>query len=281
MKIIGVDIGGTKIEAGLVDEKKLINSYALPTPAFAPKDAVAEAVNKAIDTVFTKDVTGIGIGIPGLVDFEKNEVIDVVNIPSWNAFPLQQFVQDHFQKPVLINNDANCFAIGEAYFGKGKSYKNFVGVTIGTGLGAGIIINGHLYSGSFCGAGEFGSIYYLDKTVEAYASGQFFKDKKLNGEQISQLALAGNEEAVTLYNELGIHIGHAIANILFALAPEAIILGGSVSQSYKLFEKAMYDTLEKEFPYKHILRSLQIEISNLKNSAVLGAASLFLDKTSV
>lgn len=277
MKIIGVDVGGTKIEVALIDRMQIVKEYACPTPANQNKEIVINAVGDAIDKLFSPDIEGIGIGVPGLVDLETNEVLDVLNIPSWDRVPLKQILESRFKRPVFVNNDANCFATGEKYFGKGESFRNFVGITIGTGLGVGIIINNHLYSGRYCGAGEFGAIYYLDKTIESYASGQFFKDKNLAGSKIFKLAENGDTIAIRLFNELGIHIGRAIANVLFTLATEAIVLGGSVSQSYHLFESGMRFVLENEFPYQRLYQSLRIEVSELKNSAVLGASSLVID----
>lgn len=277
MKLIGVDVGGTKITTALIEENKILKLYTCPTPFVQKKMIVVNAIIAAITEVHDPEIIGIGIGVPGLVDLETNTVLDVTNIPSWDVVPLKQLLEARFLKPVFVNNDANCFAIGEKYFGKGKKYKNFVGITIGTGLGAGIIINNHLYSGRYCGAGEFGTIYYQDKTIEAYASGQFIKDQNLSGSDLSKRANQGDPEAIRLFNELGVHIGRAIANILFSLAPEAIVLGGSVSKSYHLFEQGMRSVLENEFPFHRLYESLEIEISELENSSVLGASSLVLD----
>jgi len=277
MKLIGVDLGGTKITAALIEDDKIVNQYTCQTPFGQEKMVVVDAISKAITEVYDPSILGIGIGVPGLVDLQNNTVIDAINIPSWDVVPLKQLLEDRFPKPVYVNNDANCFALGEKYFGKGKPYLNFVGITIGTGLGAGIIINNHLYSGRYCGAGEFGTIYYRDSNIENYCSGMFFKNKNLNGKEQAEKAKSGDSEAQKLFDELGGHIARGLSNILFALAPEAIILGGSVSQSYHLFEQEMRSVLENEFPYHRLYQSLKIEISELKNSAVLGASSLVLD----
>ncbi len=214
---------------------------------------------------------------PGLVDLEEETVLDVTNIPSWDSVPLKALITEYFNKPVFVNNDANCFALGEKYYGKGKPYANFVGMVIGTGLGAGIIINGHLYSGRLCGAGEFGNIYYRDKNIEAFASGQFFRDKGIDGKLLFKRATIGDPVAMKVFEDLGKHIGRAVANILFALAPEAIILGGSVSKGYKFFGDAMNEFLEDNFPYRRLYNHLAIEISDAENMSILGASSLVLD----
>jgi Transcriptional regulator/sugar kinase len=276
MKVIGVDLGGTKILAALIEDEKIIKQHSSPTPVGLEQQLVIDAIADTIVQVFDEDVAGIGIGVPGLVDLESNLVFNVVNIPSWGVVPLKQLIEERFNKPVFVNNDANCFAIGEKYFGKAKGYRNFVGITLGTGLGAGIIINNHLYSGNFCGAGEFGMIYYKDQNIEAYTSGQFFKTMSLSGADLAQKATEGNKEALKLFEEFGTHVGRAIANILYSLAPEAIILGGSISRSFCFFEKGMRTVLDHEFEYKKIYESLKIEVTELNNGA-LGASSLVLD----
>jgi glucokinase len=277
MKLIGVDLGGTKITAALIEDDKIVKQFTSLTPFDRGKIIVIDEIKKVISEVYDPEILGIGIGIPGLIDLHNKVVIDLVNIPSLNDVPLMQILEDHFQKPVYANNDANCFALGEKYFGKGKGYRNFIGMTFGTGLGAGIIINDHLYPGNYCGAGEFGSLPYRNKTVEAFASGQFFKDQNLSGSEMYIRAMEGNEKALLLFEEFGMHIGRSISNVLLALAPEAVILGGSVINSFPLFERSMKAVLEDEFPYQKLLQSVKIECSELKNSAVFGAASLVMD----
>ncbi len=277
MKIIGVDVGGTTISAGLVHEGHITRQSDLPTPFDRPQFEVVQAVIQSIEEVFDPSVRGIGIGVPGLVDLEERTVLDVVNIPSWDSVPLADLVGDYFNKPVLVNNDANCFALGERYFGKGKPYKNFVGLTLGTGLGAGIIVNGHLYPGRLCGAGEFGNIFYRDKNIEAYASGQFFRDKGIDGKVLFRRATIGDPVALKVFDDLGKHLGRAVANILFALAPEAIIFGGSVSKGFKFFGDAMHEFLEDNFPFRRLYNQLSIEISDAENMGILGASSLIID----
>jgi len=277
MKIIGVDIGGTKIGAGLVGNDKIIKLSTLPTPFDRPQVEVVNAVIQAIEEVYDPEIRGIGIGVPGLVDLKEQRVLDVTNIPSWDSVPLTELISDYFNKPVYVNNDANCFALGEKYFGKGKPFANFVGLIIGTGLGAGIVINNHLYAGQLCGAGEFGNIYYRDKNIEAFASGQFLRDKGLDGKLVYKRASMGDPVALKVFDDLGLHVGRAVANILFALAPEAIILGGSVSKAYKYFGDSMNDFLEDNFPFRRLYQQLVIEVSENEESGILGASSLVLD----
>ena len=167
--------------------------------------------------------------------------------------------------------------MGEFYFGKGKGHDSFVGLTIGTGLGSGIIINKKLYTGNHCGAGEFGMIPYLDQCYEYYASGQFFQNVyNENGQDVFKRADQGDTNALNMYAEMGMHLGNAIKTILFALDINLIVLGGSVRKAFPYFSKSMWESIQ-DFPFKRTVESLKIEVSELENSGIYGAAALYLD----
>lgn len=174
--IIGIDLGGTNISVGLVIKKELQKIFSRKINAHGSVEEVLQELFSATDQLINNSVTAIGIGIPGLVDHERGLVFDVINIPSWKEIPLQKWMEEQYHLPVQINNDANCFVLGEFYFGKGRGCHSMIGLTIGTGLGSGLILNKKLYNGKNCGAGEFGMIDYLDKYYEYYASGQYFKN---------------------------------------------------------------------------------------------------------
>jgi glucokinase len=169
---IGIDLGGTNIRAGLVNGRSLTTVTSERLLSAGSEAAIIEQLFTVAERLYTDEVEAIGIGVPGLVNEETGIVFDVVNIPAWKEVPLKQVMEERFQVPVLINNDANCFAVGEYYFGKGNEGDSMVGLTIGTGLGSGIILKGKLYSGKNCGAGEFGMIDYLDQHIEYYASAE-------------------------------------------------------------------------------------------------------------
>ena len=274
---IGIDLGGTNIRGGLVNGKELKNITSERLNTKAAEAEIVQQLFNLTERLINDSVSAIGIGVPGLVDEERGIVFDVINIPSWKELPLKQLMEERFQIPVLINNDANCFAVGEYYFGKGVEGDSMVGLTIGTGLGSGIILKGKLYSGKTCGAGEFGMIDYLDHYIEYYASGQFFKNVyDVDGEVIFEKAQAGDATALKMYEELGGHLGNAIKTILYALEVDKIILGGSVRHALPFFEKCMWERL-KTFAYKRTIDNLKIEVSELENSGILGAAALHYD----
>jgi glucokinase len=275
--IIGIDLGGTNVRGGIVSGAKLNGLVSTPINAQGTSEEALEELFSFTDRLINPSVTAIGIGVPGLVNIADGIVFDVVNIPSWTEIPLRKRMEDRYHVPVLINNDANCFALGEYYFGQGKGSVSMVGLTIGTGLGSGLILNKKLYSGRNCGAGEFGMIDYLDQCVEYYASGSFFKNVyDADGEAVFKQAQAGEKHALKMYAELGMHLGNAIKMILYALDIELIILGGSVSQAFPYFSKTMLERIQT-FAFQKSAKSLAIKVSQLANSGVLGAAALFYD----
>ena len=272
--IIGIDLGGTNIRAGKIINDQIVHSAKLATPSKGSVDEVMSQIYSVTDNCFDAGTLSIGVGVPSVVDVENGIVYDVTNIPSWKVVPLKEMLEKRYNVPVHVNNDANCFAVGEKYFGKAKSYKNIVGVTLGTGLGCGLIFNGKLYEGSNCGAGEFGNVPYLSHNVEYYCSGQFFTDeKKVKAIDIFHQAKKGEASALLLFAEYGNHLGEALKSILYAYDPEIVILGGSVSRSFEFFKDAMYNALQ-DFAFRNVLANLKIDVSELENSAIFGAAAL-------
>lgn len=276
-KLIGVDLGGTKVLAARIAEKNIEQSAKTLITAQGTAQQVIEEVITTVTRVIDLGVVGIGIGVPSVVDVEKGIVYDVQNIPSWKEVPLKAILEDHFQLPVFINNDANCFALGEKHFGKGRQYAHMIGLIVGTGMAAGIIIDHRLYPGRNCGAGEFGMFPYLDHNIEYYACGQFFQNvHRIEGHKAYERAQNGNPQAISMFEEMGRHLGNGIINILYALDPEIIILGGSVSRAFDFFQAAMWKQINT-FAYRSVLSNLRIEISQQPDIAVLGAAALWYD----
>lgn len=278
-KIIGVDLGATNIRAGLVKNSTIVKTSKLMVPVNT-EDAqdVINVLIQSIEQVIIPDVKGIGLGVPGLVDRKKGILYYIQNIPSWKTVHLKDILEKHFNIPVFLNNDSNCFAVGERLFGQGRHAENFVGITIGTGLGAGIISNGKLFNDANCGSGEFGNIPYLDSIYEDYCSGKFFKTfYNASGDELSQKAVQGDAVATEAYEKFGKHIGNAIKTIMFAVDPELIILGGSVAKSGNLFEKSMWKEIGN-FPFPNSLPNFQVLFSSMENAGILGAAALYYDE---
>ncbi|UOE51911.1 ROK family protein [Mucilaginibacter sp. SMC90] len=278
IKVIGIDLGATNIRGALVNNSTIGNIISQRIKSDGSVDDVLNDIYTVVDTLLLNDsASAIGIGVPSVVDVAEGIVYDVQYIPSWKEVHLKKLMQERYNIPVYVNNDANCFAVGELYFGKGKSADSMVGVTLGTGLGTGIITNGKLYAGYNCGAGEIGLFPYIDNILEYYCSGSFFHNVYgLDGVQVFKDAQAGDERALQLYTELGNHIGNAVKMVMYAYDPELIILGGSVSHAFEYFKDAMWQRV-KTFAYTKTLERIKIEISELQNSGIIGAAALYYD----
>lgn len=276
-KLIGIDLGATNIRGAIVTNGNIKEIISRRIHSTGTEEQVLEDVFFIIDKLLTTAITAIGIGVPSVVDVNKGIVYDVQHIPSWKEVHLKKILETRYRLPVFVNNDANCFALGEHYFGKGKYATDLVGLAIGTGLGAGIIINNKLYAGPNCGAGEFGMVDYLDQNYEFYCSGSFFKNiYGLDGETVFKNAQSGDMEALKLYAELGTHLGNTIKLIMYTYDPELIVLGGSVASAFEYFEQTMWERI-KTLGYPKSVDRLKIQTSELDNAAILGAAALFYD----
>ena len=269
---IGVDLGGTNIRAALVDGTNVIRKEKAPCPSKGTQEEVIEAIAALIEPLVCEEVTSIGMGVPSVVDTKRGIVYNVANIPSWQEVHLKDIFEDKFGIPVHINNDANCFALGESRFGHGRGYKDVVGITLGTGVGSGIIINGHLYEGRNAGAGEIGCLSYLDKDYETYCSTPFFVAHDTTGAELSAKAQTGDAAAQALWDEFGHHIGELVKATLFAYDPEAIIFGGGIAAGYPHFEAAMRKTVET-FPYE-TAKDVKILFSTDGDMGLYGASVL-------
>ena len=274
-RVIGVDLGGTNMRAGRIYGQTLEAEASFPTPAHAQtQEDTSEALIRVIEAVWDNSVQAIGIGVPSVVDRAKGIVYNVVNIPHWEEVPLKAILESRFGVPVQVDNDANCFALGERIFGVGQNYANFVGLTIGTGLGGGIIQQGKLLADANCGSGEFGTLPYKEQTLEYYCSGSFFQNVYgVSGKAMYERALQGDAEALAAYRQLGFYVADAIKFVVLTVDPEMIVFGGSVAEAHALFEASMWEGLQ-DFPYPNSIKRLKVCFSTLRNPGLFGAASL-------
>lgn len=271
---IGVDLGGTNIRAGVVQAG---NIQTLRRHILEHKDSLTHTLSQLIDLIrplCQYPVDGIGIGVPSVVDVHQGIVYQVANIPSWEEVALKGILEKELNLPVWINNDVNCFILGEHQYGLARNYSSALGLCIGTGLGCGLMLNGELYMGANGGAGEMGMLSYLDQTLEYYCSGSFFTDSHgTSALDTYKQAQTGNAGALALWAEFGRHLAQAIKMILYTYDPEIIIMGGSISKAFTFFEPSMRAHLA-DFPYPETLRRIQILPSEQENSGVIGAAAL-------
>ena len=271
---IAIDLGGTNVRVATVlpggQVERIISE---PCRSKGSEEEVLEHIFSLIDELMTPEVDGIGIGVPSVVDTDKGIVYNVVGIPSWKEVHLKDRLEERYHIPASVDNDCNCFALGVTSFGRGQGYKEAFCVTLGTGVGGSLVIDGQLYRGRNAGAGEIGSIPYLDRDYEYYCSSRFFVGKGTSGKEAAVAAANGDPEALKIMNEFGVHVGKLVQMIMFAYDPAVIILGGSISKAYPLFCDAMWKEI-RNFPYPKSVGNLEIFQSEQVHAAFLGAANL-------
>jgi len=272
--VVAVDVGGTNIRAGRLDQDRIIVQKAT---LLRDKDVLEKTLDQLIaliSSVMDSSVTGIGIGVPSVVDLETGVVSDVNNITSWKRVELKRILEAKFGVPVRVNNDVNCFILGEHRYGIAKGFKSVIGLAMGTGLGGGIIINNELFAGHNCGAGEFGMVPYLDEILEAYCSGGFFQKKyNTTAFEAFQKAEEGDQAALNSWAAFGVHMGNAIKLVVYTYDPEAIVLGGSLVKAHRFFADSMHESM-LDFAFPESMKRLRVFTSQNSNIALLGAASL-------
>jgi len=273
-QLIGVDIGGTNITAGLIVNGMVVKKTTVPTESQLPKERILDNLLRAINEVFIDGAEAIGIGVPGLVDAAAGKIIQITNIPSWNGFNLKQQIEKKLDLKTSIENDANCFVLGVKRFGEGVTCKNIVGISLGTGLGAGLLLDNKLYKGLDNGAGEICFIPYKDSNLEAYCSGSFFtKSKQERGEALFKKAMDGDSHALSCWDEYGIHISYLVRIVLLCYAPELIVFGGSAANGFPFFKGSMIRGLQS-FEMKTLLNQVKIQQCTDNDIAIKGAAAL-------
>lgn len=273
---LGIDLGGTNIRVGHVSNHTLSRVESAPTPADGSIEDVMSRIQDLIERFDLHRIKGIGIGVPSVVDVDTGVVYDVQNIPSWTEVPMKDLLETRYDVPVHVNNDANCFALGEFYFGKGQGQSSMIGLILGTGFAGGVVLNGRLYAGPHCGAGEFGMLPYKDGVFEHYCAGLFFERQGLDGAMAFERAQAGDDEALALFRELGHHLGMALKAVLYTYDVPFLVFGGSVRHAYPYFSASMWEAVNT-LAYTQLLDDLTIHRSELDHVAILGAAALVYD----
>lgn len=271
---VAIDLGGTNMRLGLVDKGVLVHKECIDCPAKASEQEVMHCLMNLIERNLAPEVRGIGIGVPSVVDSQRGIVYNVANISSWKRVELKKELEQKFNLPVFVNNDSNCFALGVAKFELKGFQGDMIGLTMGTGIGTGVIIQGKLYSGINTGAGEIGSISYLDSDLEHYCSSDFFvRNYDISGKEAARKAQNGDSAALRIWDDFGRHVGQLMKTILYAYDPQLIVIGGGISSAFPLFEGAMRRSMN-DFPYLHTLENIKIFVCENADIALLGASAL-------
>ena len=270
----GIDVGGTNLVLGQVRDGQIVRRVSTPWfPHEAGLQQTLDILSEQIADMLTPDTEKIGIGVPSVVDVNRGIVYDTVNIPSWTEVPLKDYLEERFHLPVAVNNDANCYAMG-VYQGYPEDAKPevLVVITLGTGVGMGIVDRGRLFVGANCGAGELGSLPYRGATLESYCSKQFFAGTGWDSLSASIAARDGDPRATALFADLGKRVGDLLCTVMFAYDPSHIAFGGGVAYTYPLFRQSMEARLKRDFPYRKSLERLRIDVCTGDDIPVIGAS---------
>lgn len=309
---VGIDFGGTGVKLALVNEKGEIKARTSFATADAPgKDgwlkAVAEAVQQLRAKAPSGAIRGIGVGVPGFVDFERGYIYDLANVPGWTGVHLGPLLEQQFGVHVRVDNDVNVMALGECTFGAGRTYQHAVFVTLGTGVGGGLLINNKIYRGAYSMAGEIGHIPIIMDGIqspqgrgglEQYVGNRRIVERAvrliqqgrksmiadlvkgsladITPEIISKAAHKGDELAVEIFDYVADCLATAFASVAYLIQPQAIIIGGGVAQSGSvLFDPLKVHLKERLSPY--FVERLEIKTAALGSDAgVTGAAALVM-----
>lgn len=306
--VLAADLGGTHLRVALVDESgKILSQLKKETPIGTDPECVvralvdAEQQCRAASNVADGRVIAASIMVPGAVDKTNAIVVQAPNLPCLNNFALRQALELRFGLPVVLENDANAAAVGEMWLGAARGYRNVVCVTLGTGVGGGIILDGKLWRGSDGSAGEFGHTTVNpfgglkckcgnEGCLELFASAtaivrmamedlphfpqSLLKDEKLTAKKVYDAGSQGDELAIAVFERVGKYLGVGLVNIINLLNPEIIVIGGGVVAGWNLFENAMRQQVADRVFRSQVNRVKIVPAECGDNAGLLGAARL-------
>jgi glucokinase len=287
-RVIGVDVGGTKLLAGVVDEEGVVARRTVRPTQTASEEQLLAELAEAIAEFMDEGIEAIGVGIPSMIDQRAGRVVASVNIPLADV-ALREHLESRFNLPAAIENDANAAALAEHRFGAGRGTRHMVMLTLGTGVGGGLILDGRLYRGALGAAGELGHLtLQIDGPpcfgacpgrghLEALASGTatdrlaselaaanpagdlgraVAEGKDMDARLAVDLAGAGPGDARTLLEQVGTRLGEGIASLVNVFNPEVVVLGGGFARAGELlFEPARRVVAERALaPAREIVR---------------------------
>ena len=309
MLSIGIDIGGTKVAAGVVDDEgRLLERVVTPTPTRSPRD-VEDAIVEVVSRLRANHrVAAVGIGAAGWIDTEQAMVRFSPHL-AWRQEPLKQRLSGRIDLPILVDNDANAAAWAEYRFGVGSGASVMACLTLGTGIGSALVINGRLFRGSYGMAGEWGHMITVPGghrcpcgnrgCWEQYASGNALVrearelaqakspqvqgileasgggPESITGPDVTAAALGGDPTAIELISEVGLWLGRGIANLAAGLDPDLIVVGGGLSDAGGLLVEPARSAFERTLTGRGFRPMARLELARHRNDAgLIGAADL-------
>lgn len=286
-EVMGIDLGGSAIKLGRFGPKGDCRAeLTLTTPQPATPGAVVAAIVAGINQIDPDHQTrAIGLGTPGPADATGRVARVAINLEGWQDVPIADLLEDQTGRPTIVANDANCAGLGEAWLGAGRAFQDMILLTLGTGVGGAIILNGQLFVGRQGTAGELGLITLNPDgppcnsgnrgSLEQYCSVQAIqRTMGITPTALYDRARAGDQQAISFWQHYGTWLGAGLTSLIYVLTPEAIILGGGISAAWEFF----LPTTLREVEHRVLPSSregLQILIAELGNRAgMVGAARL-------
>lgn len=297
MRVVGIDIGGTAVKYGLLTDKgEILESGEFPTEAAKGVENLFENICKVVDRYITDDILGIAVSGTGQIDGSIGKVIGGNPIiPGWIGTNLVERLENKYKLPAVLENDVNCAALGEKWLGAGKDANGFICLTIGTGIGGGIVLDNDIFRGDTCVAGEFGHIQ-IEKNgeqclcgkkgcYERYASAtalvRMVKEKTgldLNGKEIFELEKSGNQEIKEVVDRWIDYFTDGLSTITYIFNPSLVVVGGGVTKQGDYLLNRILESLDTKLG-ENYKKNLKIKFAELGNNAgMLGAEYLLLKK---
>jgi glucokinase len=290
-EVIGIDLGGTAIKLGrFTEDGTCLQSLTVPTPQPAYPDDVIDMMVYAIEKLAPNmvNINAIGIGTPGPADITGRIAKIAINLAGWIDIPVATIIQARTGVPAIVGNDGNCAGLGENWLGAGRNYRNSILLTLGTGVGGAIFLNGELFTGHAGSAGELGLISFdpdghscnsgNNGSLEQFLSGQAIR--RITGKEpkeMGELAAAGDRSALEFWNNYGRNLGIGLTSIIYILTPEVAIIGGGISASAQYFLPAAHREIERRV-METSRPKFKLIAAQLGNQAgITGAAKLALE----
>lgn len=289
-EVIGIDLGGTAIKMGrFIRNGTCLKSITIATPQPANPRPVVNAIAHRIKQLnWDRNCSAIGLGVPGPTDDARRIAKKSINLPGWDDVPVADWLEAQTGLTTVLENDANCAAIAEAWLGAGRKFQDFILLTLGTGVGGGIFLNGKLFTGRCGAAGELGLITLNPDgfpcrsgnhgSLEQYASiGAIIRNTGKDPAHLGRLAQAGDPTACEFWQSYGRVLGAGLASLIYVLTPEAIIIGGGIGASCEFFLPSVLEEIEKRVvsPSRPDLKLFPAQLGN--KAGMLGAAKLVWD----
>ena len=291
-KYICIDVGGTSIKHSIINEnKEIIESSQIPTNAHLGGDVIINNIKNIVSTYLKQNnntvFLGIAISTTGMVDPNRGSIIHTSPLtPGYMGCEIKKEIETSFNIPCEAENDVNCAGLGEMWTGAGKGYKNIICITVGTGIGACLIIDNKLVNGVTNSAGEIGYIKINNKDLQDISATSVLvkniqnlkNDNTIDGKEVFDMAKKGDKECINEIYKMIENLCIGISNILYIINPEILIIGGAITKQKEYLMPIIIENLNK-YVHKHIIDKTKIEFAqNENNAGMIGALYNLLHK---